>query len=134
MSLLTYATFLIVLAPVLHWLSKMGQRPPDYPPGPPTIPIFGNLLQMPNCGNHLYLNQLKHKYGRIFSLCMGPRKVTIVLSDPQDIKELLDLRGSIYSSRPDMRMANTASGELRMLLKVGTILKWSFQIQDLHIP
>lgn len=33
--------------PVIYWLSQIGKRPSNYPPGPPTIPILGmsGLLQ-----------------------------------------------------------------------------------------
>lgn len=42
-----YAVLGITLVLYGLWrLLRLGQRPPDYPPGPPTVPIFGNLLQV----------------------------------------------------------------------------------------
>lgn len=31
----------------IYRLLKIGQREAGLPPGPPTIPLFGNMLQMP---------------------------------------------------------------------------------------
>jgi hypothetical protein len=42
----------------------------------------------------------------------------IVLSSDTAIKDLLDKRSAIYSSRTDMYMGKIASGGLRMLLMV----------------
>jgi hypothetical protein len=42
----------------------------------------------------------------------------IVLSSDQAIKDLLDKRSGIYSSRPDMYLGKIVSGGLRMLLMV----------------
>lgn len=124
MSLLIYATFLIVLAPVLHRLSKIGQRPPDYPPGPPTIPFFGNLLQMPTTRGHLKFQKWANEYGPVYSLILVT-KVMIVVSDGNAVKDLLDKKGNTYSSRPDNYLAKLVSGFNRMLFMVGRMFKCS---------
>lgn len=56
------------------------------------------------------------EYGPIYSLILGSQ-VTVVLSSDAAVKELLDKRSAIYSSRPDMFLAQTiASGRLRFSL------------------
>ena len=45
--LLVASTFLIAAVPIVSWLLQCNQRPKTFPPGPPTIPILGNLHQMP---------------------------------------------------------------------------------------
>jgi hypothetical protein len=43
----------IVLSVVLYFvyrISQVGKRRPNMPPGPPTIPILGNALQIPVSG------------------------------------------------------------------------------------
>jgi hypothetical protein len=45
-------------------------------------------------------------------------KVMIVLSTDQAIKDLLDKRSNIYSSRPEMYLGRILSGGFRMLLMV----------------
>jgi hypothetical protein len=56
---------LIVAAVVLtiYPLSKIGRRPKGYPPGPPTLPIIGNLHLMPNKNGHLQLQKWAQEYG-----------------------------------------------------------------------
>lgn len=45
--LIVASVFLIAAIPIVSWLLQCNQRPKTFPPGPPTIPIFGNLHQMP---------------------------------------------------------------------------------------
>lgn len=50
----------------------------------------------------------------VYSLILGT-KVMIVLTSDQAIKDLLDKRSNIYSSRPDMYLNNVLSSDLRMI-------------------
>lgn len=52
---------LVLLAVTLRKLLKIGSREPDLPPGPPTIPVFGNMLQVPSTQTewqYVYINIL----------------------------------------------------------------------------
>ena len=98
-------------------LRKVGQRPKGCPPGPPTLPIIGNLHQMPKSHPHVQFKKWAEEYGPIYSLVIGT-SVTIVLSSDVAIKDLLDKRSGIYSSRPEMYISRLASGDLRMVLMV----------------
>ncbi len=122
MSISTYAVLSALLAIVLHRLSKIGRRPADYPPGPPTLPLIGNLHLMPKEKGHLQFQRWAEEYGPVYSLILGT-KVMIVLSSDQAIKDLLDKRSNIYSSRPDMYLGQVVSGNNRMLLMVSTLTK-----------
>ena len=112
-----YAGFLCaaVFALILWRISKIGRRPKGYPPGPPTLPILGNLHQMPTTQPWLQFEKWAKEYGPIFSLMLGT-KVWIVLTQDQAVQDLLVKRGSIYSSRPSMYlMQDIGSGGLRPL-------------------
>ena len=106
----------VTAAFVCYKLRNVGQRPKGLPPGPPTLPILGNLHLMPPSHAYHQFKKWAEEYGPIYSLIIGTQ-VMIVLNTDQAIKDLLDKRGNIYSSRPDMYVASTvASGGLRMLL------------------
>lgn len=60
-------------------------------------------------------------YRPIYSLMLGTRAY-IVLSSDTSVKDLLDKRSSIYSSRPDMYMGHDiASGGLRLVTMVSNV-------------
>ena len=117
MSLAIYAFALTALTLLIYRCSKIGTRPKGYPPGPPTLPLIGNLHQMPKEKAHLQFQKWAETYGPVYSLMLGT-KVMIVLNTDVAVKDLLDRRSSIYSSRPDMYIAKIASGGLRFSLLV----------------
>ncbi|KAF2827188.1 cytochrome P450 [Ophiobolus disseminans] len=125
------------LAAVLIYLAiqclQVGRRPKNYPPGPPTVPVLGNLHllsgitpetqerrlicgQIPKDKPWLQFTKWAEEYGPIYSLMVGTRTY-IVLSSPTVVKDLLDKRSNIYSSRPDMYIGqDIASGGLRLVV------------------
>ncbi|KAI1660860.1 putative cytochrome P450 [Daldinia decipiens] len=107
--------WIAILLFIIWQLSKIGRRPKDYPPGPPTLPLIGNLHQIPTEKRHLQFEQWAREYGPIYSLMLGNR-VMIVLNSDQAIKDLVDKRGAIYSSRPESYIGqDILSGGLRVL-------------------
>jgi hypothetical protein len=74
---------------------------------------------MPSRDAHRQFEKWAREYGPIYSLMLGT-KCLIVLSGDEAIKELLDRRSGIYSSRQEMYIGQTlCSGGLRMLMMVG---------------
>lgn len=86
-ALLTYAVIFV------------GRRERTLPPGPKTLPIIGNLHQIPTKGSYLTFTKWAKQYGGIFSLKLGPA-TAIVLTDRKYVKQLIDKKSSIYSDRP----------------------------------
>jgi hypothetical protein len=121
MSFSLWALIAASVALAVIRLSKIGQRPKDFPPGPPTWPLVGNLHLMPKEKAHLQFQKWAQEYGPVYSLMLGT-KVMIVLSSDQAIKDLLDKRSGIYSSRPDMYLGKIVSGGYRMLLMVNVLI------------
>jgi hypothetical protein len=124
MSIALYASFVAALLAIAAYrLRNVGARSADYPPGPPTLPIIGNLHLMPKAKPHVQFQKWAEEYGPVYSLILGT-KVMIVLSSDQAVKDLLDKRSGIYSSRPDLYLGQIASGAdefsggLRMLFMV----------------
>ena len=112
----------VLVISLLYYLSQLGRRPSNYPPGPPTLPIIGNLHQIPSDRRHIQFEKWAREFGPVYSLMLG-NKVMVVLNTDTAIKELVDKRGAIYSSRPEMYIGqNIISGGLRILFMVGTKL------------
>ncbi|KAI1380627.1 cytochrome P450 [Hypoxylon crocopeplum] len=112
------ASFTAVAAIVLlliYRLGKVGQRPKGYPPGPPTLPLIGNLHLMPKKKGHLQFQKWAEEYGPVYSLILGTQ-VMIVLSSDKAIKDLLDKRSNIYSSRTELYLTNILSGGQRVAM------------------
>lgn len=83
----------------IYRLLQVGRRDKRYPPGPPTIPILGNLHLVPKSGLGKKLKEWGEAYGGVYSLKFGTGTV-IVLFDRKAINHLLDKKGIIYSERP----------------------------------
>ncbi|KAJ4289855.1 hypothetical protein N0V90_011187 [Kalmusia sp. IMI 367209] len=71
---------------------------------------------MPKEKAWLQFTKWAEEYGPIYSLMLGPSNVTIVLSSDQAVKDLLDKRSGIYSSRPPLYIGQMISGWMRMVL------------------
>ncbi|KAI8939893.1 hypothetical protein NX059_003622 [Plenodomus lindquistii] len=71
---------------------------------------------MPKDRPHIQFTKWAQEYGPVYSLILGT-KTYVVLSSPETVKDLLDKRANIYSSRPEMYMGQTiASGGLRLVV------------------
>ncbi|KAN0109883.1 cytochrome P450 [Russula decolorans] len=70
-----------------------------YPPGPRSLPIIGNLLDIPMESSWLTYSQLAKKYGDVMSFHVLGR-VVVILGSTAATKDLLGTRGGVYSDRP----------------------------------
>lgn len=95
----TAAALGAVLVGLIYRLLRIGRRDPRMPRGPPTLPIIGNVHQIPTSGLYKQFREWAREYGPIFSLKIGPANV-VVLCDRKAIHKLLVEKGNIYSDRP----------------------------------
>ena len=75
------------------------RRDTRVPPGPPLVPIIGNLLSLASSDPFSNFARLRKKYGDIYSLYIG-RELTVVLNGFDVIYDALVKRGSLFSRRP----------------------------------
>ncbi|KIK00846.1 hypothetical protein K443DRAFT_678870 [Laccaria amethystina LaAM-08-1] len=95
----------VSLGYVLYWASHYGQRAPNMPPGPPTLPVIGNANIMPRERLHLKFTEWSKVYGDVFSLKVFNQTI-IVLNSPTIVKEVIDIRSASSSNRPKSILAD----------------------------
>ncbi|KAK7016892.1 putative cytochrome P450 [Favolaschia claudopus] len=100
---------------VFLWLWKIGSREAGLPPGPPTLPLLGNLHVFPKHSFHYQFTEWARQYGGIYSLKVGPR-TAVVLTDVAAVKELMEKRSGSTADRPPMYVAELVTGGLQMAL------------------
>ncbi|KAL7272125.1 hypothetical protein RUND412_005081 [Rhizina undulata] len=105
--LLLVVGFLVLLTILIQRLFRSNAKLPpktQLPPGPPGIPILGNLLQIPPKHSWLLFKQWADQYGPIFRFSIAGRN-NIVLSTEKIANDLLRERGNYYSSREHLYFA-----------------------------
>ncbi|KAJ7614588.1 cytochrome P450 [Mycena polygramma] len=76
-----------------------SKRGPDFPPGPPTLPFIGNILDFPREHLQFKFTEWSKIYGSIYSLKVMHLTI-IVLNSPTAVKEIIDKRGAASANRP----------------------------------
>lgn len=82
---------------ILNWKHKRSRLPP----GPPGLPLIGNLHQAPSEQAWVTYEKWVKQYGPLVYADFGGVNV-IIIGDQATAKDLLDKRANIYSSRPRM--------------------------------
>ncbi|KAJ7609443.1 cytochrome P450 [Roridomyces roridus] len=107
--------FIALSSPAAIYFRKVGSRESDLPPGPPTLPIIGNLHLFPTKSPHFKFTEWARIYGGIYSLKIGPGTV-IVLTDPNAVKELLEKKSGSTSDRPAIYIVELVTRGLHVAL------------------
>ncbi|XP_041999008.1 cytochrome P450 71A1-like [Salvia splendens] len=71
------------------------------PPGPPGLPIIGNMLQIDGQFPHKYFQRLSKQYGPVMFLRLGIRPL-VVISSVETVKEISKSYDAIFSGRPSL--------------------------------
>ncbi|PIN04154.1 Cytochrome P450 CYP2 subfamily [Handroanthus impetiginosus] len=103
MILLILTTLPIILIIITYLLHKTTCNIPaktPVPPGPPGLPLIGNLHQFATAKNiHVYLWKLSKKYGPLMHMKFGPVPV-LIISSPQLAKQVLKTQDLSFCGRP----------------------------------
>ncbi|KAL5070570.1 hypothetical protein RYX36_021457 [Vicia faba] len=86
--------FLIITLKLLFYTTRFK----NLPPGPPFLPIIGNLHQLKKPIHHTF-QTLSQKHGQIFSLWLGSRLV-VVVSSLKTAQEFFTKHDIVLANRP----------------------------------
>ncbi|XP_041096326.1 cytochrome P450 2K3-like, partial [Polyodon spathula] len=114
-SLLLAHTSTVSLALVLtgfiflyfYWKSSKSSNY-SFPPGPPALPVIGNLNILDLHRPYKTLSKLSETYGNVFTFHMGPKKY-VVLTGYEAVKEALVTQADDFSERGQTHTTNTSS-------------------------
>ncbi|KAJ3600407.1 hypothetical protein NHX12_031391 [Muraenolepis orangiensis] len=79
------------------------------PPGPRPLPLIGNLLQLDFMKPHITLWELSKKYGHVFTVYLGPKKV-VVLAGYKTVKQALVNNAEEFGERELIQIAKSFGG------------------------
>ncbi|KAG7329552.1 hypothetical protein KOW79_007726 [Hemibagrus wyckioides] len=97
------------------------QRPKNFPPGPPPVPIFGNLFHF-NIKNPLKdFVKFAKQYGNVYSLFIGT-KPAVILTGLTAIREALVNKAADFSGRPNNLIKDITEGKGIIIADYG--LQW----------
>ncbi|OCT82117.1 vitamin D 25-hydroxylase [Xenopus laevis] len=106
------AASLLLVGFLLRQMVKQ-KRPRGFPPGPPGIPLIGNILALAS-DPHVYMKKQSKIHGQIFSLDLGGIS-TVVLNGYDAVKECLVRQSDVFADRPSLPL-------FKKLTKMGGLL------------
>lgn len=75
-------------------INSIKQRKYRYPPGPKTLPIIGNMHQLPQGQLGKWAQELATQYGEMFTIKIGGTRMVFLTSN-RTIKDLLERRAAV---------------------------------------
>ncbi|KAF7776140.1 hypothetical protein Agabi119p4_4533 [Agaricus bisporus var. burnettii] len=100
---------LVLLGLLIFYSLFLKRSSLSLPPGPPGLPLIGNILDMPIEKEWLAFSQWGEKYGDICSVTVLGQPF-VILNSAQVATDMLDKKGAIYSDRPTLQMAGELVG------------------------
>nr|AGO03790.1 costunolide [Tanacetum cinerariifolium]AXL93710.1 Cytochrome P450 [Tanacetum cinerariifolium] len=97
-----FTIFSLVVASLVlfaYWALLAPNTSKNLPPGPPKLPIIGNIHQLKSPTPHRVLRELAKKYGPIMHLQLG-QVSTVVVSTPRLAQEIMKTNDISFADRP----------------------------------
>ncbi|CAL8288559.1 unnamed protein product [Boreogadus saida] len=109
---------LLVLFFFFFFSSSRNQGQGKDPPGPRPLPLIGNLLSMDFMKPHITLWELSKKYGDVFTVYLGTKRV-VVLAGYKTVKHALVNHADAFGDRELTPLMHTISKEHGILFANG---------------
>lgn len=104
-----FSSVLLVFTSIVIFLSC--RRRQGIPPGPARFPVVGNLPALASRDVLKTLDELRLKYGDVFSLYIG-KELVVILNGYETIRDALVKKGSQFIYRPPSALKNINTGIL----------------------
>ncbi|KAM4553654.1 cytochrome P450 2F2-like [Fundulus diaphanus] len=92
-----------------------SQRPKNFPPGPPILPVLGNLLNLSLENPLKDFDRLSKSYGKVYSIYIGP-KPAVVINGLKAMKEAIVIKAADFSGRPQDLFVNDVTRRKGVIL------------------
>ncbi|XP_044146592.1 cytochrome P450 2K6-like isoform X2 [Bufo gargarizans] len=90
----------------------------NFPPGPPPLPIIGNMHIVDGNKPYKTFMQLSKEYGKVFSIKLGPSK-SIVLSGYDTIKDAFTNHAEILTTKPRLPIFSSFTQDIGVAFSNG---------------
>ncbi|XP_024138070.1 cytochrome P450 2F2 isoform X1 [Oryzias melastigma] len=112
---------LLWLCICILFLQLRPRRPKNFPPGPPVLPMLGNLLYLSLDNPLKDFERLRKSYGNVFSVFIGPQPA-VVINGLKAMKEILVIKGTDFAGRPQDMFINHVTQETGVVMEnYGTV-------------
>ncbi|XP_072275169.1 cytochrome P450 2K1-like [Pyxicephalus adspersus] len=113
--LLYIAAFFVI---ILYWINGSQKGKGNMPPGPKPLPLIGNLNLVDLKKPYESLMKLSEKYGEIFTLHFGPKKM-VVIAGYRAVKDALVNQADDFGERADVPLFTLMSKEKGLVFTNG---------------
>uniref|UniRef100_A0A3Q3EHU4 Cytochrome P450, family 2, subfamily X, polypeptide 7 n=1 Tax=Labrus bergylta TaxID=56723 RepID=A0A3Q3EHU4_9LABR len=96
-------------------LQLKSRRPKNFPPGPPILPILGNILNISLENPLKDFERLRKSYGNVYSLYMGP-KPAVVINGMEAMKAAMVYKANDFAGRPQDLFINETTQRKGVIL------------------
>ncbi|KAI0793048.1 cytochrome P450 [Irpex lacteus] len=96
---LVFLAAALSVAFAIYRISRIGKREDYLPPGPPTVPLLGNIHILPRVFAHFQFSAWARQYGDIYSLKVASGTI-VVISSAAAFREVIDKNSGITADRP----------------------------------
>ncbi|XP_073504159.1 cytochrome P450 2K1-like isoform X2 [Phyllobates terribilis] len=114
--------FSIFIALFIYWINGIRKRTAMMPPGPMPLPVIGNLHLVDLKRPHESLMQLSEKYGEIFTVHFGPKKM-VILAGYKIVKEALITQAEDFGERATSPIFKIVSNQHGIIYTNGEMWK-----------